>query len=243
MEEYVAKAQHIGLSEIGFSDHMLIHQSKSYQDFSPRSMHGYIRSFLKVRQTSELLVKLGIEMDFISGNSARVSEFIKQYPFDYVIGSVHFIGDWGIDHPSQAEVYLKRNILQVYEDYFDLVKQLCRTRLFNILAHPDLIKIFGFRPACDFSYLLVDVAEALAKADVCAEINPKGLIRPCKEIYPSEQFLRILYTHGVSVTFGSDAHEPNDLGKRLDEAVRLAKKVGYTHACIFDRQTKEFERI
>jgi histidinol-phosphatase (PHP family) len=90
---------------------------------------------------------------------------------------------------------------------------------------------------------LVDVAEALAKANACGEINPKGLIRPCKEIYPSEQFLRIICTHCVSVTFGSDAHEPNDLGKRLDEAVRLAKKVGYTHACIFDRQTKEFERI
>ncbi len=90
---------------------------------------------------------------------------------------------------------------------------------------------------------MVDVAEALAKADACSEINPKGLIRPCKEIYPSGQFLRILYTHGISVTFRFDAHEPNDLGKHLDEAVRLAKKVGYTHACIFDRQTKEFERI
>jgi histidinol-phosphatase (PHP family) len=78
---------------------------------------------------------------------------------------------------------------------------------------------------------------------MCAEINAKGLNRPCREIYPSEQFLKILHDHDVPIVFGSDAHEPNDLGRNLEEAVRLAKKVGYTEACRFSCREKELVKI
>jgi len=71
----------------------------------------------------------------------------------------------------------------------------------------------------------------------------RGLTRPCKEVYPSEQFLKILLAHGVSITFGSDSHEPDELGRGLSEGLRLAKKVGYTDACVFDHRTKRHERI
>ncbi len=243
MEEYIAKAQEMAISEIGFSDHMLVHKLKCYPRMSPESMPEYVRSFLAVREGSKLPVKLGIELDFIPGNAEAVREFISKYPFDYVIGSVHLIGDWEFEDQDRVQEYLKRDIMQVYEDYFSLVKQLCKTGFFNILAHPDLIKIRGFKPNRDFSALLTDVAETMAEADVCAEINMRGLTRPCKEIYPSEHFLRILHAHDVQITFGSDAHEPNQLGKYLSEGIRLAKKVGYTSACVFDHRRKRLERI
>lgn len=243
MEEYVVKAQENGIGEIGFSDHMLIHESKCYPRMTPESIPAYVENFRRVKEKSQLPVKLGVEMDFIPGNAEKVREFVSKFPFDYVIGSVHFIGDWEIDNPDQAQEYLKRGIMQVYEEYFTLVKQLCASRVFNILAHPDLVKIFGYKPNCDFSYILSDVADTMAKADVCAEINMRGLARPCKEVYPSEQFLRILHAHGVHITFGSDAHEPDELGKGLNEGLRLAKKVGYTDACVFDHRKKRLERI
>jgi histidinol-phosphatase (PHP family) len=243
MEEYVVKAQENGIGEIGFSDHMLIHESKCYPRMTPESIPAYVENFRRVKEKSQLPVKLGVEMDFIPGNAEKVREFVSKFPFDYVIGSVHFIGDWEIDNPDQAQEYLKRGIMQVYEEYFTLVKQLCASRVFNILAHPDLVKIFGYKPTCDFSYILSDVADTMAKADVCAEINMRGLARPCKEVYPSEQFLRILHAHGVHITFGSDAHEPDELGKGLNEGLRLAKKVGYTDACVFDHRKKRLERI
>jgi histidinol-phosphatase (PHP family) len=243
MEEYVAKARERGISEIGFSDHMLVHKLKCYPRMAPESMPGYVQSFLDVRERSKLPVKLGIEMDFIPGNAEAVRDFISKYPFDYVIGSVHLIGDWEFEDQNRVQEFLKRDIMQVYEDYFSLVKQLCKTGFFNILAHPDLIKIRGFKPNRDFSALLTDVAETMAEADVCAEINMRGLSRPCKEIYPSEHFLRILHAHDVHITFGSDAHEPDELGRYLSEGIRLAKKVGYTSASVFDHRTKRLESI
>jgi histidinol-phosphatase (PHP family) len=243
MEEYIAKAQERGISEIGFSDHMLVQKFRCYPRMTPESMPEYVRSFLDVRERSKLPVKLGIEMDFIPGDAEAVRDFISKYPFDYVIGSVHLIGDWEFEDQDRVQEYLKRDIMQVYEDYFSLVKQLCKTGFFNILAHPDLIKIRGFKPNRDFSALLTDVAETMAEADVCAEINMRGLTRPCKEIYPSEHFLRILHANDVQITFGSDAHEPEELGRYLDEGIHLAKKVGYTSAIVFDHRRKRLESM
>lgn len=243
MEEYVVKAQEKGINEIGFSDHMLIHESKNYPRMTPETMPAYVENFRRAQENSKLPVKLGVEMDFMPGNAEKVREFVSQFPFDYVIGSVHCIGEWEIDNPDQAQEYMKRGIMQVYERYFALVKQLCASRVFDILAHPDLVKIHGYKPDCDVSYILNDVAKTMAQADVCAEINMRGLTRPCKEVYPSEQFLKILRAHGVSITFGSDSHEPDELGRGLSEGLRLAKKVGYTDACMFDHRTKRHERI
>jgi histidinol-phosphatase (PHP family) len=106
-----------------------------------------------------------------------------------------------------------------------------------------LIKIFGFTPKTDFSHILIEAAEAMAEFNVCAEINTSGLRRPCHEIYPSEQFLKILHDHDVPIVFGSDAHEPEDVGKNFAEAVKLAKKVGYTQVCVFKRREREFVKI
>jgi len=89
----------------------------------------------------------------------------------------------------------------------------------------------------------MEAAETMAKSNICVEINTSGLRRPCSEIYPSEQFLKIIHSHDIPIVFGSDAHEPNDVGKNFKEAIKLAKKAGYTHACVFDSRKKVFVRI
>jgi len=243
MSGYVKKAKEEGISEIGFSDHVLLHNISGYPCTPLQSMPTYVQDFLDFKEKSEISVKLGVEVDFFPDDIERIRRFVQKYPFDYVIGAVHFIGNWGIDYPSQMHEYLERDILQTYEGYFDLVKKLCRWQLFDILAHPDLIKIFGFKPKCDFSHILVETAKTMAESDICAEINTAGLRRPCSELYPSEQFLKILNDYGVPIVFGSDAHQPDDVGRDFEEAVRLAKKVGYTHACVFDHRKRGFVKI
>ncbi|MDI6691127.1 MAG: histidinol-phosphatase HisJ family protein [Candidatus Bathyarchaeota archaeon] len=244
MEEYIRKAKQKKLGEIGFSEHIILHniEGHPYTPYTPIKS-SYLQNFLNLKANAELFVKLGAEVDFIPKVTEKIGIFLREFPFDYVIGAVHFIDNWSVDSPSQMHEYSKRNVLKVYEEYFSLVKRLCRSRLFDILAHPDLIKIFGFKPKTDFSHILGEAAETMAKYNVCAEINTSGLRRPCQEIYPSEQFLKILHSHNVAVVFGSDAHEPNDVGRNFTQAVKLAKKVGYTKTCVFNQRRRDFVKI
>lgn len=243
MEEYVRKAKEKGLGEIGFSEHIIFHNIKGAPCMRIESMPTYLQQLLSLKEKAELPLKLGVEMDFIPGDAEKIREFIRKYPFDYVIGAVHFIGGWSVDHPAQIHEYSKRDIFHVYEEYFSIVKTLCGHRLFDVLAHPDLIKIFGFKPKGDFSHMLIEVAEAMAKSNVCAEINTSGLRKPCNEIYPSEQFLKILCSYNVPIVFGSDAHQPEDVGRNFTEAVKLAKKAGYTRTSLFNHREREFLKI
>ena len=244
MEEYVRKAKEKALSEIGFSEHIIFHKIKDAPSMPIKSMPTYLQHFLSLREKSELPLKLGVEIDFIPGdNEEKIREFVQKHPFDYVIGAVHFIGKWAVDHPSQTHEYSERDISQVYEEYFGIVKKLCESKLFDVLAHPDLIKIFGFKPKGDFSHVLIEVAEVMAKSNICAEINTSGLRKPCKDIYPSEQFLKILHSQNVPIVFGSDAHQPEDVGRDFREAVKLAKKAGYTHTCVFNRRRRKSLKI
>jgi len=240
MEEHVRKAKERNISEIGFSEHILVSPISGYPWASPDFMPAYVQNFLAFKESSNLPIKLGVEVDFVPSDAQKIEDFVQRHPFDYVIGAVHFIGGWGVDYRSQMHEYLKRDILQVYEEYFSLVRKMCKSQLFDILAHPDLIKIFGFKPNCDFSDILIETVETMAESNICAEINTAGLRRPCSEIYPNEEFLKIMYSYDVPIVFGSDAHEPDDVGRNFEEAINLAKKVGYTQTCVFNDRKRKF---
>jgi histidinol-phosphatase (PHP family) len=243
MKECVRTAKQKKIEEVGFSDHILLKCLDGYSDFLAQTMPAYVEDFLCFKEKAEIPIKLGVEMDFFPDRIERTRDFIRKHPFDYVIGSVHVIDEWIIDEPLMKNEYLRRNSLQTYKEYFRLVKETCECGLFDVLGHPDLIKIFGFKPSADLSWIYEDTAEALARSKMCAEVNAKGLDRPCREIYPSERFLEILCDHNVPITFGSDAHKPNDVGKGFRQAVRLAKKAGYAEACRFTGREKELVKI
>lgn len=120
---------------------------------------------------------------------------------------------------------------------------MCNSRLFDVVAHLDLVKIFGFKPNCDFSDILTETAETIAKSNMCVEINTAGLRRPCAEIYPSEEFLKMLNDYDVPIVFGSDAHNPEDLGRNFKEALTIAKRSGYAYACVFRQRNKTLVKI
>jgi histidinol-phosphatase (PHP family) len=241
--EFIREAEKKGIDEIGFSDHTILHFEKDYPYRPPDSMQKYIQEFLRVKSESKIPVRLGAEVDFFAADVDEIRNFLEKYPFDYVMGSVHYLGNWNVDSTRQMHEYSKRNILQVYEEYFASVRKLCRTRLFDVLGHADLIKIFGFRPDSSYDGILEETARALASTGMCVEVNTSGLIRPCKEMYPSSQFLALLRKNGVPITFGSDAHRPSDVGRLFDQAVAQVKELGFKQACTFEARKRQLHAI
>jgi histidinol-phosphatase (PHP family) len=241
--DFIVEAKKKGIDEIGFSEHTILHYERDYPYRSPDSMKKYVQEFLEVKRRSEIPVKLGAEVDFFPADVEEIGDFLEDYPFDYVIGSVHYLGSWNVDASKQAQEYSKRDIRQVYEEYFETVRKLCRSKLFDVLGHADLIKIFGFKPNSNFDGILEETARALAASGMCVEVNTSGLIRPCKEMYPSSIFLALLRKNGVSVTFGSDAHRPDEVGRRFDEAIKLVKELGFKQACTFDARKRRMQEI
>lgn len=240
-EEYIKEAVRKGLGEIGFSDHYCFKEewwSMKFKDI-PRMVERV--SLLKGKY--EIPVKLGMEMDFLPGFEGRIRKLIETYPFDYVIGSVHFIGEWQFEDSKKIADYKKWDIDELYKVYFNLVQKAAESGLFDIIGHVDLIKKLGFRAKGDISDILRETAEVLKKNNVCIEINSSGLERACKEMYPSEKFLRICFDNGVPITLGSDAHKPEDVGNHFDRALELAKKVGYRKIAVFTKRKRRFAEI
>ena len=164
----------------------------------------------RLRQTygAEMPILFGGEADYLPGSEREVEGLASAYPFDFLIGSVHFIGDWAFDHPGDTARYADWDLLDLYARYFALVREAVRTRLFDIVGHIDLIKKFGYRPQGDWSAILAETCAAVREHDLCVEIDTAGFDKPVKEQYASEPFIRECFRLGIPIAFGSDAHTP-----------------------------------
>ncbi len=171
---------------------------------------------------------LGIEADYRPGTIAQVTALLDEYPFDYVIGSVHHLGAWGFDDPRQMDGYEQRDIDDIWTEYFELVGDAAESGLFTILGHLDLVKKFGYRSTRLLDRELDRLVQRIARSGVLVEINTAGLHKPVKEAYPTLEILRRLYAAGVDVTFGSDAHKPSEVGRDFEHAAGLAREAGYS---------------
>jgi len=236
MEDFIKIADQRKMDEIGFSEHIILHHINNYPRMPVALLPNYVERISEARRRSKVSVKLGAEVEFFPYEIDAVKEFTKGFPFDYVMGSAHFVGNWSVY--SLRNEYPKRDIYQAYKEYFEVIRELAGSRAFDVIAHPDIIKIFGFKPNNDISDILSETAGEMGKHGICLEINTGGLRKPCKEIYPSKQFLQASYDNGVPITFGSDAHKPEELGMDLDKAVRLAKEVGYKQFCKFNKRER-----
>jgi histidinol-phosphatase (PHP family) len=241
--DFIQEARKKRIDEIGFSEHVILHDQKGYPHRSLGQTEDYIEQFIRIKRDSAMPIKLGAEIDFFWEDVEKIKEFILKHPFDYVIGSVHYLGDWAVDSPLQKDEYKKRDISEIYEDYFLMIEKLCNSKLFDILGHADKVKIFGFKLNRDLKHLLEKTAEVISETGICVEINTSGLKEPCAEIYPSKTFLALLMQNQVPITFGSDAHRPSEVGRSFDQAVKLVKEVGYGKLCTFEKRRKKTETI
>ena len=243
-EEYVKEGIKAGLKEMGFSDHApMIHQRMPgiTMDFDELPTYQRMIEDVRSRFSSEMNIKMALEADFIPGFEAKTKEMINSYPYDYIIGSVHFIDTWAFDDPNPKvrEYWKIYDVNDVYRKYYALLRKSAQTGLFNIIGHCDLPKKFGARPTIDLTDEIRATAKVFKDAGVAIEINTAGLHKPVAEMYPALNCLKIYQEAGVPLTFGSDAHTPKEVGKDFDKAIALAKSVGYKESLIFKQRKIE----
>jgi histidinol-phosphatase (PHP family) len=245
LEDYAVRALEVGLREIGFSDHLpLLHIKDATLSMDLDELPLYVREVEGLRASfRDLPIRLGIEVDYLPETASRLPSLLEAHPFDYVMGSLHFVDGWAFDDPRNLGGYEGRDLYTLWERYFDLLGEAAESGLFDILAHPDLIKKFGFRPDADVRHFHEACLDRIAKTGVAVEVSTAGLRKPVKEIYPDEGFLRLCRERGIAVTLGSDANHPGEVGSDFEEALSLLRRVGYEELAVFSGRERSCLRF
>lgn len=233
LEEFIAKAREKNVKFLGFSDHDIYINKIDWKGMSD----------LKNR-INDINLLIGIEFDYLPEKEELIRKKLTNLNLDYSIGSVHHIEDWSFDHPDYQNEYKNRNIIDIYYKYFNLVKEMARSGLFDIVGHLDLIKVFGYRPENKSIINIVEpILQEIKTNSLVIEINTNGLNKPVKEIYPALNILKRAFEYKIPITFGSDAHRPGRVGEGLDKVLKLIKDIGYQEFVVFiqgEKQTVPF---
>jgi histidinol-phosphatase (PHP family) len=231
---------------MGFSDHFpqyflpMAHRDPRWAVPTMAGFREYIRAVQELqRETAQPEILIGVEVDYRPGWCERVRSLLRPFPLDYVIGSVHQIGDWAFDILADDEEYSRRDIADIYEEYFHIVCQAATSGLFDIIGHCDLIKKFGYRLPNGLAGHAERFAAACRAGGVAVEINTSGLRYPVQEVFPAQIILSALFAQNVPITFGSDAHRPEDVGRDLELAMHMAREAGYKKIATFRRRRRE----
>lgn len=250
LEEYVQKGIDLGLTQLGLSDHMpLLHVDPATylpgmamaMDELPRYVEEAFR--LQKQYKEHIDIRVGLEGDYIEGYEQEIERIILAYPWDYVIGSVHFLGEWDISDYRQLDQWNGRNPYDVYEQYYDAVVKAARTGFYDYIGHIDVIKRFGYKPEQSVEHLENQALDAVRAAGLAIELNASGLRMPVKEMFPSRRMLEYCLQQGIPLTIGSDAHQPERLTQYLDQAVDLLKEIGFTELATFKQRQRAMIRI
>ncbi|MBW7454847.1 histidinol-phosphatase HisJ [Paenibacillus sepulcri] len=250
LEEYVRKGIEIGLDQLGLSDHMpLIHVDPATylpemampMDELPRYVEECFE--LKSKYKGQIDLRIGLEGDYIEGWEEQIEAITTAYPWDYVIGSVHFLGTWDITDFRQTQGWEGRDRLAVYEQYYDAIGKAAASRLYDYIGHIDVIKRFGYQPDSSVTHLEDAALEAVKRYDGALELNASGLRTPAQEMFPSRRMLERARDLGIPITLGSDAHQPERLGQYLDDARALLKECGITQLATFDGRKRHMIQI
>jgi histidinol-phosphatase (PHP family) len=238
--DYACRAVELGLAEIGISEHCPMPANYDQLRLAEERFPDYLAMVEAARKAfPKLRIKLGVEAEYCRGQEEYVRRFLGRADWDYVLGSVHYLGMWCLDDPKEIPTWKKiQDLFATWKEYFQLWKAAARTGLYDSLAHPDLVKKFGFFPKEPCEELFEDALRVVAEKGICIEINTAGLRKPVKEIYPSEAFLQIAGRLEIPITLGSDSHAPIEVGAGFREAVRLARDCGYTQYARFEKRKR-----
>jgi histidinol-phosphatase (PHP family) len=243
IEDYIKQALALGLSEIGISDHAPIY----WQDgddpmpdvaMSKSELPAYVDEVLqlKARYAGRIAVRLGLEVDYIEGAEAACAAMLAPYPFDYLIGSVHYV--YGRNVYGTQLWDGARDPLSIYAEYYRLLAKSAQCGMFDIIAHCTAVIAFAPKPILQAIEPLQDAAlAAMREADVCMEINSSGYRKVGAEPFPSERMIALARELGIPLTFSSDAHRPGEVAHGRDRVEALLSKLGVTElACFESRQ-------
>lgn len=236
VDEYIQKAIESGCEFFGFSDHAPMDYDPKYRmSFAEMNIYENWIKEAKVKYSDKIEILLGYEVDFLRGH---MDERVLKADVDYLIGSVHFIDDWGFDNPEFIGKYSDFDINELYVKYFSLIEQVANSGMFDIVGHIDLLKVFRFLPTKDIRLLARDALKAIKKANMTIELNTAGYRKPIGEPYPSMLLLQEIVELDIPITFGSDAHKPEQVAMFSDEIENLARSYGYNKCVVYKSRDK-----
>jgi histidinol-phosphatase (PHP family) len=247
-QRYREVATERGIEELGVAEH--IHRFRQALDVWT---HPFWRSQAVddlddycafVREETDL--KLGIEADFVPGREDRMANLLDAHDWDYVVGSVHFLRDEAVDMRGDWDVWRSGEPRKVWGRYFESLGEAARSGMYDVLAHPDLVKVWGKgapRPDGDPRRYYELAMDGIAESDVAVEVSTAGLRKPAKEIYPDAAFLEMCLESGRPVALSSDAHLPDELGHEYDRALEFLDGLGVRELAVFERRKRRLEPI
>ncbi len=245
---YRETAAERGIAELGVAEHIYrftealqIWDHELWQRHAVDDLDAYCAF---VRDQTDL--KLGIEMDFIPGREDRTAELLAARDLDYVVGSIHFLGEGALDY-DKYDVWTRADSAdKVWRTYFTWLGEAAATGMFDILAHPDLVKHWGRErpwPERDLRYYYDIAMEQIAESGIAIEVSTAGLRKPVGEIYPSQAFLEMCVDAGNPIALSSDAHGPEQLGYEYEQALKLLDDVGVKEIAVFEGRSVRLEPI
>jgi histidinol-phosphatase (PHP family) len=248
---YVDAARERGITELGFSEHVYrfrqaleIWRHPFWEQNATDDLDEYC-DFVERMKSAGHAVKLGLEVDYLPGKEELIAKLLDGRPWDYVIGSVHFIEQGAVDHEGY-DAWAASAPERVWADYFRTVGEGARSGLFDVIAHPDLVKVWGSgRPAPHgelrgFYELALD---GIVGSDVAIEVSTAGLRKPVGEIYPARELLEMCVAAGRPVALSSDAHVPEHIGYGYESAVAYMRDAGIASVTVFDRRGRTEEPL
>lgn len=243
IEDYVRAAASRGVQTLAFTDHLplapaLASRVPGADGYAmPESeLDEYMSDVARAAALGADLgveVLCGIEADLVESVTQHARSLLAGRDFDLVLGSVHFIDGWAFDDPARTDRYAEWRPEDLWERYFSDLVAAARAGVADVIAHADLVKKFRFVPDAPVGHLYARAAEACAEAGVAVEVNTAGLRKPCRELYPSHEFLVALRRAGVPVTVGSDAHTPGDVGSGWEAAAAALEAAGYDSVLVY----------
>jgi histidinol-phosphatase (PHP family) len=244
-EEFAAAARAAGLSEYGISDHAPV-RPEPFDDWrmDEAELPAYYEWIARARAAAGALpVRAGLECDWLRGCESWIEDLAGRYRWDYLIGSVHYLGSWDFDNPKWLGRWAGEDLDELWRRYWSAYADMAKSRLFDILGHPDLIKKFSHRPAGDLDRFYVPAIEAIAASGCAIELNTAGWHKPCAEAYPHPRFLGLAHAAGVPLVISSDAHAPGEVARDFARAIDWAKSAGYRETLLFEGRQRRFEPL
>ena len=248
-DRYRETATERGVTELGVSEH--IHRFTAALDvwqhpfWRQSAIDDLDRYVGFVREETDL--RLGIEADYVRGTEDRMGNLLDAHEWDYVLGSVHFLGEFAVDFDDETDIWRhENNAERVWKRYFEAIAESAQTGLFDVITHPDLVKIWGSarpQPTKDPRFYYEPAIEAMLDAGVAMEVSTAGLRKPVGEIYPARAMLEMAVDAGIPIALSSDAHRPEHLAYGYEEAVKLLEDCGVNEIAVFEKRARRMEPL
>ena len=248
VDRYLAAAEEQGIEELGVSEHLY-----RFTDALNIWRHPYwegqavddLGAYCEFVKTTPL--RLGIEADYVRDAEDRIANLLEAQEFDYVVGSVHYLGDQGAIDDQRYDVWESfSDPDSLWATYFEWQAELARSGLFDIVSHPDLVKIWGDdrpTPERDPRFHYEPFVEAVAESGIAVELSTAGLRKPVGEIYPARALAEMCVEAGAEFALSSDAHGPDQVGFGYERAVEFLRELGVERICVFEGRQRRLEPL